>query len=252
MNPVLFLLGAATLGGDPITVSGTGCGGCGAPAVSYGSSYLSVYAPMTTTCDPCGGRVGLLARLKARFGNWNRPAAVCPPPVTACAPAAPACATGCSVPVPTCGTPVVSRPLFTGFTTSCTDPWERKGLLARLREKFGSATACDACAAPLSGCSWGSSVAATPICGYPAGCTSSYGTVLSAPASSPSPAVTPPVTMPQEKPTVPLGEPKKDEPKTDEPKKEEKKELLGQVPSLDIPAVDVPRVPVLGGTSGKY
>lgn len=233
MSGSFLILGAAmALGADatppappppppvaPITVSGTGCGGCGAPAVwsGYGG------------CDTCGSaRVSLLDRLRARFAGWGRHE--CAPacaPVPSCMPAptyAPV-----SVPAHTCG---CGAPLFTGFTTSCADPCERQGLLARLRARFGGHHSCDACAAPLPCGSCGSSVG---------GCTSGYGTVLTPPPGGGNPP--PPDKMP-----VPGGDPKKDQPKKDEPKKDEPKKDLTSA----LPTVDAPRVPTLGGTSGKY
>ena len=243
MNGSFLLLSAAVaLGGDPlpVVVSGAGCNGCSSPVVAW--------AAPVSTCDPCAPRVGLLDRLRAKlaarprlFGNNACAPACAPAPVVACAPAPVACA-----PAPVaCG-----QPVFTGFTTSCSDPCERVGLLARLRAKFVGGRSCDAVAAPLASASWGSSVAAMPITGLPvAGCTSSFGTVLTPPVAG-TPVVTPPDKMPAPMPTT---DPKKEEPKKVEPKKDEpKKELSIQVPSLTIPSVDVPRVPSLGGTSGKY
>ncbi len=240
----LFLSAAVALGADP------GCGGCGAP--------VAAWAAPVSTCDPCASRVGLLDRLRAKlaarprlFGNTACAPACAPAPVVACAPAPVACA-----PAPvSCG-----QPVFTGFTTSCCDPCERVGLLARLRAKFVGGRSCDAVAAPLASASWGSSVAAMPV----AGCTSSFGTVLTTPViGAPvagAPVVTgPTTTAPDKMPApMPMTEPKKDEPKKDEPKKDEpkkdepKKELNIEVPSLSLPSVDVPRVPALGGTTGKY
>ena len=243
----LFLSAAVALGADapapmpvaaapapvaaapaPLVVSGTGCSGCGAPAVAWASPV----------CDPCAPRAGLFDRLRARwearprlFGNNNCEPACVPAPVATCAPAPVACP-----PAPVaCG-----QPLFTGFTTSCADPCERVGLLARLRARFASGRSCDAHAAPLASACCGSSVAGLPA----TGCTSGYGTVLTAPSTA-APAAGP-TTAPPDKMPTPM--PKKDEPKKDEPKKE----LSIQAPVLSVPAVEVPRVPTLGGTNGKY
>ncbi len=205
----------------PIHVTGTGCGGCGAPAVSYAA------------CDPCAGRVGLFDRLRASwagrprlFGRNNSCAPACDP----CA--APVVVHHAPVVVAPAPAPCCGQPVFTGFTTSCNDPCERVGLLARLRAKFHGGKSCDACAAPLASACCGSSVAGLP------GCTSSYGTVVTPPATGTG-------TTPDK---MPNPMPKKEEPKKEEPKKE----LSAQVPSLSVPAVDAPRVPTLGGTSGKY
>lgn len=208
----------------PIHVTGTGCGGCGTPAVSYAA------------CDPCAGRVGLFDRLRASwagrprlFGRNNNCAPACDPCAT---PAfiAPAPVVVAPAPAASCG---CGQPVFTGFTTSCNDPCERVGLLARLRARFHGGKSCDACAAPLASACCGSSVA-----GMPGGCTSSYGTVVTPPATGGT-------TTPDKTPT-PM-------PKGEEPKKEEpKKELSAQVPSVTVPSVEAPRVPTLGGTSGKY
>jgi hypothetical protein len=103
-----------------------------------------------------------------------------------------------------------------------------------LRAKFRSGKSCDACAAPLAGGCCGSSVA-----GFPAGCTSSFGTVLTAPPTGAT--TTPPDKMPA--PTTPPSPMPQTDPKKDEPKKEL---------SADVPSVEAPRVPTLGGTSGKY
>lgn len=243
MNGSSFLLTAAiALGADPvpapaapapaaITVSGTGCNGCGAAPVTWGGSYAAV--PSVMGCDPCAPRAGLFDRLRARlasrprlFGN------------NACAPAcAPACDPCASAPAPVvapaqaCG---CGHPVFTGFTTSCTDPCERQGLLARLRAKFRGGRTCDAQAAPLAGGCCDSSVAGFPT----TGCTSSFGTVLTPPpttGTTPTPDKMPAPTTPPA--PMPPADPKKDEPK---------KELSA------APSVEVPRVPTLGGTSGKY
>ena len=250
----LFLSAAVALGADapppapavaapavvaapaPVVVSGAGCGGCGAPAVA-------VWAAPVSACDPCAPRVGLFDRLRAKwaarprlFGSNNACTPACVAAPVACAPAPVACA-----PAPVaCG-----QPVFTGFTTSCPDPCERVGLLARLRARFAGGRSCDAVAAPLASACCGSSVAALPV----PGCTSSFGTVLTAPGAG-GPVVTGPTTVaPDKMPSpVPPTEPKKDEPKKDEPKKE----LSIQVPPLSVPSVDVPRVPSLGGTSGRY
>ncbi len=227
--PVVAAPVAAPVVAGPVVHGGAGCGGCGAPAVA-------VWAVPVSACDPCAPRVGLFDRLRAKwsarprlFGNNNACAPACAPaPVVACAPVAVACA-----PAPiSCG-----QPVFTGFTTSCKDPCERVGLLARLRARFAGGRSCDAVAAPLASACCGSSVAALPV----GGCTSGFGTVLTAP-----PVVGP--TAPPDKMPAPTTEPKKDAPKKDEPKKE----LSIQAPPLSVPVVEVPRVPTLGGTSGKY
>lgn len=225
MSGSFLLLGAAmALGADapatppappaaaPITVSGTGCGGCGAPAVWSGG---------WGACDPCASpRIGLLDRLRARFARNT-----CAP---ACAPA-PVCAPACApAPAPVCA-PACGRPLFTGFTTSCADPCQRQGLLSWLRGKFRNGRSCDACASPCPCGSWGS--------GAVGGCATSNGTVLTPAPGTPG---APPQNMPA--PGGGTG-PKKDEPKKEEPKKEL---------SSALPTVDAPRVPTLGGVGGKY
>ncbi|MCU0704268.1 MAG: hypothetical protein MUF18_09870 [Fimbriiglobus sp.] len=241
--PVVAAPAAIVAAPAPITVTGTGCNGCGAPAVSY--------AAPVSVCDPCAPRVGLFDRLRA---NWaarprllgNRGCA----PVPVCAPAPAVVHHVASAPA-ACG---CGQPVFTGFTTSCSDPCERVGLLARLRAKFGGGRSCDAVAAPLAGCSTASSIASIPAV---SGCTSIYGTVLTPPvAGAPvvgAPVTTLPDSVPPAPAPMPMTEPKKEQPKKEEPKKEEpKKELSVQVPSLTVPSVEVPRVPTLGGTSGKY
>lgn len=172
MNASVLLLSSVLLAGaDPVPVvtaapiAGVtaGCGGCSAPASC---------AP---DCAPSCGRVGLLDRLRARLAARRAPKCqpVCTPaPAPCCAPApAPA-------PTPCCGTPV-----FTGFTTSCADPCDRVGLLARLRAKFHGSRHCDACSVPHTGCT--------------VGC----GAVVAAPAApatpAPTPATTPPANMPK-------------------------------------------------------
>lgn len=226
---------APVVAAAPITVSGTGCTGCGAPAVGWGSAPVAWGG-----CDPCAPRVGLFARLKARWDGRTRlfGSSACAP---ACAPACDPCAVAAPVvvhapaPAPACG---CGQALFTGFTTSCSDPCERVGLLARLRARFGGGRSCDAAAAPLACGSCASSVVGFPS----AGCTSSFGTVL-------TPTTPPATTAPPDKMPAPMPmDPKKDEPKKDEPKKLS----VSDVPAPMVPAVDVPRVPTLGGTSGKY
>lgn len=223
-----FAAGADTPAAAPavpaaVVVHGTGCTGCGTPAVSYNTWAPAACSPMPS-CDPCAPRVGLFDRLRARLAALRTPKAQCSPacPAPACEPAPVACA-------PACGTPV-----FTGFTTSCADPCQRTGLLARLRARFASSKSCDACAAPLA--------AATVACCSP---------VSTAPAvvTSPAPTTTAPAQMPP--PVTPT--PAKDAPKPMEPAKDPVKKDLSISSSVAPPVLaDVPRTPVLGGTVGKY
>ncbi len=183
MNASVLLLSSALLAGaDPVPVVtaapiagvAVGCGGCSsAPAVAC--------AP---DCAPSCGRVGLLDRLRARLAARRAPKcqpACTPAPAPCCAPAA------APAPAPCCGTPV-----FTGFTTSCADPCDRGGLLARLRARFHGSRNCDAGTAPHVACSVG--------CGaVPTGCAPAVGTVLpTTPGTpAPTPTTTPPANMPK-------------------------------------------------------
>ncbi len=229
MNASILLLGTTlALGGDPIVVGGTGCSGCGATATHYAPTTISYAMPS------CGPHLGLFARLRGRLGGlFHRDscASPCSAPVAACSPV-------CAPAPKTCGAPLISRPVFTGFTTSCSDPCQRFGLLDRLRSRFAGLRSCDAHVAPhcsaAVGCSTGCADAA------PAGCTATLGTVMPAPVTPMPTPVTPPDKMP--------APPKKDEPKKDDTKKDVSLPL--SVPAL--PAVETPRVPVLGGANGKY
>ncbi len=254
MNGSFLLLSAAVaLGSDVFPpLVGSGCSGCSSPVVAW--------AAPVSTCAPCAPRVGILDRLRAKltarprlFANTACAPACAPAPVATCAPVT------CAPAPVSCG-----QPVFTGFTTSCSDPCERVGLLARLRAKFAGGRSCDASAAPLASASWSSSVATMPV----AGCTTSFGTVLTPPqvtgapvAGAPvitGPTTSPPAPMPAPMPTT---DPKKDDPKKDEPKKDLSIQVpplsipsvdLPRVPPVSIPSVDLPRVPSLGGTTGKY
>ncbi len=179
MNATVLLLSSALLAGaDPVPAAAappvaapvvtaapiagvpSGCGGCSAPA----------------PCAPSCEKAGLLDRLRARLASFHKPKChtACAP---ACTPAPAPCCAPAPTPAPCCGTPV-----FTGFTTSCADPCDKGGLLARLRAKFHGSKHCDACSAPHTACTVG--------CGaIPTGCAPAVGTVLPA---NPTPAAPPP------------------------------------------------------------
>ncbi len=200
----------------PVVVTSTGCNGCG-----------SVSAPsysMASSCDssPCGPRMGLFARLKAKLHSSRSHChhSSCAAP-TSCAPACAAPApVACAAPAPcapACGTPLISQPLFTGFTTSaCGCGSSKIGLLDRLRAKFKHSSSCDACGSGST--SSQISMASSPC---------SVGPAMVAPAAPASP--------PKEMPA----------PAKEDPKKEDPKNKTTQAP-------DTLRIPELGSTAGKY
>ncbi len=140
MNATFLILSSAWLAGadaapvapaapTPVVMSAAGCG-----------------APVTS----CGPRIGLFARIKAKFSCTKH---------SSCAPscAAPVAAP-CVACAPACRTPLISHALFTGFTTcgSC-----KLDLFDRLRSKFKHSCSSGCGSASVSnGCSTGPAMVA--------------------------------------------------------------------------------------------
>jgi hypothetical protein len=253
------------IGADPIiTVSGSGCSGCGGNVIS--SALPTIHYPMPA-CDPCGPRTGLFQRLRAKIASL-RPSPSCNAAPTACSSAPVACASApvaCAPAPAACAPAPVSccsssrpcgTPLFTGFTTSCADPCERVGLLARLKAKFRGLRSCDACTAPhlVSASPYISGVETPILPSATVGCTPATGVILHSTApevlpAAPAPTATttssapPAAVLPGTPQAMPTGtepakpaEAKPVELKPAEPKKEEpKKEFSVQLPSIPVP-----------------
>jgi hypothetical protein len=111
-------------------------------------------APAAPGCNDCGpapaagccDAPGLLDRLKAKFARKGD--------------------CGCTP----CGTPLLSKPVFAGFTTaagdSC-DPCAKPGLLSRLKAKFHKPDACGCPAPACDPCGPGTATAASPLPAVP-------------------------------------------------------------------------------------
>ena len=191
------------IGGDLVVSVSKSC--CGGGVVS--TTTPTLHYPMAA----CDTRVGSLQRLRARLAS-------CRVPRDSCAPMCePSCAPAPCTPTSTCG-----QPLFTGFTTSCADPCQRSGLLARLRERFHGSRSCDVCtvpqvAGPLSrgGC------ASAPL-----GCAPTTDVIA-------TPAITP--ATPDAMPTP--VEQREEVPKKEEPKKQISAEAI--IVPLPMPTVPI-------------
>lgn len=140
-----------------VPAAGPGCGACPAPAPACD--------------DSCGGKPGLLDKLRAKFaGMRSKGGCDCTP----------------------CGTPLFSKPVFAGFTTAasdCGDSCGKPSLLDKLRAKFKRG---DSCGCPSAGCET-------------SGCTTSYaaplaGCALPAPPPAAVPSAAPPAQPPQTMP----------------------------------------------------
>jgi hypothetical protein len=184
-----LLMGAALVSGNPAPA----CGGCDA-APACGCEKVSLIDKIKArmarpscggceakpACDPCASKPSLLDKLRAKFAK----------PTCGCETS---CETSCK---PACGTPLLSKPVFHGFTTSCGDSCNSCGdtptLLEKLKAKFASRKHCGCDTAPACG---GCGSAA------PAGCA-----LPPAPGAAPAPAAPAdaPKTMPK-----PVEAPKK-------------------------------------------